>query len=96
MPRCWAEYPQEKMVHFEKLEGNLRKQTCLSKRKIPHVTPSPTVSLPKLVARCQAVQVVMMLLFDEKRRYGSWEKGACSFLQNLLQDTTSGSQILIQ
>ena len=95
-PRCWAEYPQEKMVHFEKLERNLRKQTCLSKRKIPHVTPSPTVSLPKLVARCQAVQVVMMLLFDEKRRYGSWEKGACSFLQNLLQDTTSGSQILIQ
>ena len=42
------------------------------------------------------MQVVMVLLFDEKRRCGSWEKGACSFLQNLLQDTTSGSQILVQ
>lgn len=42
------------------------------------------------------MQLVKVLLFDETRRCGSWEKGACSFLQNLLQDTTSGSQILVQ
>ena len=96
VPRCWAEHPQEKTVHSERLEGNLTRQTRLSKRQIAHVTPSPPVSLPKLVARCQTMQLVTVLFSDETRRCGSWEKGARFFLQNLLQDTTSGSQILVQ
>lgn len=36
VPRCWAEHPQEKMVHLEKLEGNLRKTNMFKqKAKFP-------------------------------------------------------------
>ena len=75
----------------ESQKTNMFKQ----KAKFP-MSHQALLSLPKLAARCQAMQVVMVLLFDEKRRCGSWKKGACSFSQNLLQDTTSGSQILVQ